>query len=232
MNDIKIFYINLDKRKDRRKHMENILKGYDYERVSAIEDEDGYIGCAKSHILCLKMAKQRNLDKVIILEDDFMFYKNNNFDNIKLPEKYSYMSIIDPPKDKSGLSKQQLKLLKKDKSLFDKKIKIIKLEYDILLLCNLIKERKKINRMFSRVYQAEWTSGHLIKNTLYDDLIKNLQEGIELRLKNGKCRENNLDTYWNKLFKDYICICHNYTFATQKEGYSNIKKKNIQRVNH
>ena len=50
----KILYINLDKRTDRKEAMENILKDYDYERVSAIEDQDGYIGCAKSHIKCIE----------------------------------------------------------------------------------------------------------------------------------------------------------------------------------
>lgn len=237
----KIFYINLDERKDRREHMEKLLQGYDFERVSAIKHEDGYIGCAKSHIICLQIARARKLDKVIILEDDFMFHKNNNFNNIKLPEKYIYGSIIDTPeqiKDKSELSKKEIKQLKKNQLLFDKtklcsakKIKTKKMEYDILLLCNLIKKREKINHTFSRVYQAEWTSGHLIKNTLYNDLIKNLQEGIESRLKEGKSRENNLDIYWNKLFKDYKCICHNKTFATQKEGYSDIKKEIMDRTN-
>ena len=105
------------------------------------------------------------------------------------------------------------------------------MEYDILLLCNLIKKREKINHNFSRVYQAEWTSGHLIKNTLYNDLINNLEEGIESRLKEGKKISNNLDIYWNKLFKDYKCICHNETFATQKEGYSDIKKEHMERRN-
>lgn len=81
----KIFYINLDKRTDKRDYMEKILEGYDYERVSAIEDERGYIGCVKSHILCLRLAKARRYKSVIILEDDFMFHKNNNFKNMKIP---------------------------------------------------------------------------------------------------------------------------------------------------
>lgn len=231
----KILYINLDERTDRREHMENLLQGYDYERVSAVKHEDGYIGCAKSHLLCLQIAKARKLEKVIILEDDFMFHKNNNFNNIKLPEKYCYGSIIDPPqqiKDKSALSKNELKQLKKNKLLFDKKIKTKKMEYDILLLCNLIKKKEIINRTFSRVYHTEWTSGHLIKNTLYDDLIKNIKEGIDLRIKEGKSRDNHLDIYWNKLFEDYKCICHNETFATQKEGYSDIKKEIMNRRNY
>ncbi len=191
MKDIKIFYINLDSRNDRNEHMKKILEGYNFERVSAIEDEDGYIGCAKSHIKCIEIARLRKYQKIIILEDDFIFKKNNSFDNIIIPN----------------------------------------FEYDILLLCNLIMKKEKINDNFSRVYHSEWTSGHLLNHTIYDDLIKNLQEGIESRLKEGKSRSNNLDIYWNKLIKNCNCICHNKCFATQKEGYSDIQNKNIQRVN-
>ena len=191
MKDIKIFYINLDSRNDRNEHMKKILEGYNFERVSAIEDEDGYIGCAKSHIKCIEIARLRKYQKVIILEDDFIFKKNNSFDNIIIPN----------------------------------------FEYDILLLCNLIMKKEKINNTFSRVYQTQWTSGHLVNNTFYNPLINNLQEGIESRIKEGKKISNNLDFYWNKLFNDYKCICHNETFATQKEGYSDIKKEHMNRYN-
>ena len=170
--------------------MERVLEGYNYERVSAIKHEDGYIGCAKSHIKCIEIAKMNKYEKVIILEDDFMFVKNNNFKNIKLPKTF-----------------------------------------DIFLLCNLVKNSKRIDTYFNRVEYSEWTSGHILNHTIYNDLIKNLNEGIESRLNEGKNRNNNLDIYWNKLFKDYQCLSHNYIFATQKEGYSDIKNKNIQRKN-
>lgn len=81
-----ILYINLEKRKDRKEYMEKQLKNYNFERVNAIENENGYIGCAESHIKCLKLAIERNYEEVIILEDDFMFLNDNNFNDMKIPE--------------------------------------------------------------------------------------------------------------------------------------------------
>ena len=71
----KIFYINLEKRTDRRHDIENELNDFDlsYERFKAIETEDGMTGCANSHLAVLKLAKERGHKNVLILEDDFMF---------------------------------------------------------------------------------------------------------------------------------------------------------------
>lgn len=69
-------YINLADRKDRKKHIENELDkvGFtNFQRFDAIKDNRGYIGCTKSHIACIELAKQRNYPYVIILEDDFEF---------------------------------------------------------------------------------------------------------------------------------------------------------------
>ena len=180
----KILYINLDKRTDRKEAMENILKDYDYERVSAIEDQDGYIGCAKSHIKCIEIARARKYQRVIILEDDFMFYKDNNFKNIILPETF-----------------------------------------DIFLLCNRIKAHVSMIDPFIKVKDCSWMAGHILNQSIYNDLIDNLEKGIELR-KGKKGHDYKLDIYWNKLFDHYECISHNFIFATQREGYSNIMNEN------
>jgi GR25 family glycosyltransferase involved in LPS biosynthesis len=70
-----IFYINLEKRKDRLAHVQEELAklGKPAERVCAIETADGAIGCTLSHIRCLEMARQRNLPHVFICEDDITF---------------------------------------------------------------------------------------------------------------------------------------------------------------
>ena len=190
----KILYINLDKRTDRKDEMERILKDTNYERVSAIEDPDGYIGCAKSHVKCIEIARQRKYQRVIILEDDFMFSKDNNFKSILLPETF-----------------------------------------DIFLLCNRIKKHVSMIDPFIKVKDCSWTSGHILNQSIYNDLIHNLQKGIELR-KGNKGHDTKLDIYWNKLFDKYECISHNFIFATQREGYSNImnqhkKYSNEQSIN-
>lgn len=86
--NIPILYINLKHREDRKEHIESHLKDYNIERVEAIENEKGYIGCVLSHIKCLELAKERNYKECIILEDDFAFYNKYNFDNMPVPKEF------------------------------------------------------------------------------------------------------------------------------------------------
>jgi GR25 family glycosyltransferase involved in LPS biosynthesis len=72
----KIFYINLDKRTDRKEEIENELKRMDLtaERYPAIyTPNSGIVGCGYSHLNVLKLAKERGYKNVLIFEDDFEF---------------------------------------------------------------------------------------------------------------------------------------------------------------
>ena len=73
----KVVYINLDKRVDRRQHMENLTRifGNKVERFSAIEDPIGIVGCGKSHIAVLRQALKENVSNILILEDDVEWNK-------------------------------------------------------------------------------------------------------------------------------------------------------------
>ena len=70
-----IFYINLEKRADRREQIETELKKMEItaERFVGIPFEPGIVGCGKSHLEVLKLAKDRKYKNVLILEDDFTF---------------------------------------------------------------------------------------------------------------------------------------------------------------
>lgn len=73
-----IFYINLDYREDRREEIEGEIEKYDLtektERFAGIRVmEQGILGCTKSHLAVLKLAKERGYKNVLILEDDFEF---------------------------------------------------------------------------------------------------------------------------------------------------------------
>ncbi len=81
-SDIKnAIYINLDSRTDRRMLFENQIEQlhtrypgdfafYPVSRFSAIRHEHGAIGCSKSHLECLRIAKNNGWDHVLIFEDD------------------------------------------------------------------------------------------------------------------------------------------------------------------
>ena len=70
-----VYYINLERRADRRKEMETELEKLGLletaKRFNAIERQPGIVGCGYSHLAVLKEAKARGLPNVLILEDDF-----------------------------------------------------------------------------------------------------------------------------------------------------------------
>lgn len=70
-----VVYINLDRRTDRKEEMEAQLKAYGIqaERFSAIPHVHGLVGCMKSHLAILQLAKARGWTNVLVLEDDFEF---------------------------------------------------------------------------------------------------------------------------------------------------------------
>jgi len=70
-----IFYINLEKRTDRKLHVEEQLNtiGLEGIRFNAVEMENGAVGCSLSHLKCLEMAKKNEWDEVMIVEDDITF---------------------------------------------------------------------------------------------------------------------------------------------------------------
>lgn len=71
-----IFYVNLDKRTDRRQEIEAELTKAgitNFERFPAICTTPGIIGCGLSHLAVLKLARSRGYRNVLIFEDDFEF---------------------------------------------------------------------------------------------------------------------------------------------------------------
>jgi len=80
--DIKhVFYINLESREDRKRHVENELSklGLKGTRFNAIKLTNGAIGCSMSHLKVLECAQNNNLDHVVIVEDDITFLQPELF---------------------------------------------------------------------------------------------------------------------------------------------------------
>tara|TARA_B100001123_G_scaffold446758_1_gene602158 strand:- start:202 stop:2430 length:2229 start_codon:yes stop_codon:yes gene_type:complete len=89
------FYINLENRIKKQKHCEKQLTSIGItkpNRFNAIKDEIGLVGCVKSHIECIEIAKKKKWPFVCIFEDDVFFpypanvlkkvnqYINTNYD--------------------------------------------------------------------------------------------------------------------------------------------------------
>lgn len=94
----KVVYINLEYRTDRKECIEKELSIFPSEKVirfNAIREKYGYIGCTKSHIGCLELAKQNNWENVLIVEDDMVWKNlNNNIPLIKRLASQPYDVII------------------------------------------------------------------------------------------------------------------------------------------
>jgi glycosyl transferase family 25 len=71
----KIIFINLKHRTDRKKEITLELDRFNlkYELFEAIIHNNGAIGCSKSHLQVIKIAKQKGYKNILVLEDDFKF---------------------------------------------------------------------------------------------------------------------------------------------------------------
>ena len=73
----RIFYINLEYRKDRKEEIELELQKFDLleksERFIGFHVPEKGLGCSKSHLAVLKLAKEKGYKHILILEDDFQF---------------------------------------------------------------------------------------------------------------------------------------------------------------
>lgn len=166
----KIFIINLDSRPDRWKECEELLKQYDitnYERVSAIRPVykeipknyynnlvvnqkewyvTGAVGCKLSHYKVIEIAKERNYDNFLVLEDDFSITGS----------KDNFQEII----------KHQLFLL--DKHTQEK-------DWDMIYLGgNNLTKPKKIEDKLHTVIKANTTHAYAMNHTIYDKCLNEM----------------------------------------------------------
>jgi len=207
--DIPILYINLDSRTDRRKHMERLLDGYNYERVPAVYDEHGYIGCAKSHIKCMEIVAERGYDRCIILEDDFVFVDDNNFNTIKIPDfDFDILLICNHIKKYKIIDKDfnRVEWATWTSGYMVNKTIVEDLRY------NLIEGMERLTESYKN------------KGELYN--IKTVgRKNKTVTTLNNDIRKYYLDWYWNELFDKYMAVGLNNTIASQLNDYSDIQNR-------
>jgi glycosyl transferase family 25 len=95
----KIIYINLEHRKDRKDQIEKELEimslKQNSELFEAIHKKPGIVGCGYSHLAVLKLAKERNYENVLILEDDFQFLVNKEELELELSRFFETIKEFD-----------------------------------------------------------------------------------------------------------------------------------------
>jgi hypothetical protein len=71
-SELQAYCINLDRRPDKWKQVQDDLKGtgLNVARFSGIPHAEGWKGCGLSHVALARLAKQKGLDWILVLEDD------------------------------------------------------------------------------------------------------------------------------------------------------------------
>jgi len=196
---MKGYYINLEKREDRKNHIENnIKKKYSFfsniERMNAIWNENGGIGCGLSHIKCLTKLKLENEKYYMILEDDFFIFNDDAFKNFE--------------------------------SEFDK-IKELD-NWDIIVLTprgDTINFNYISN--FHRINNNQTATGYIIKHEMVNYLEDLFKEGIVNLMKNENPNIWAIDQVWKRIQNTHVFLYYKSLFGGQLEGYSDIERKYV-----
>lgn len=249
-----IIYINLDHREDRNKIIMQNIRKINYEsvpvyRLSAhYEKYNGHLGCAKSHIDAINMAKSMNLDNVLILEDDFdlkcsseefklkihNFLSNykDNWDAITLFSGYKLGFIPlgnGISKIKNGYSTTTVSYLL-NKSAYDKFLNTF-IESKI----NLENEMKNNYKPNQKVYQSKYAidqSWIKLQNTLkfyvFDpNIVKTYESNSEIN--------TIIERFYNYIFKPLIY--ENFIIYSKKQApevdfpFKNLRDENGNNLN-
>jgi GR25 family glycosyltransferase involved in LPS biosynthesis len=190
-NISKIFYINLDKRQDRKEEIESELKNYDLfnisERIQAIETPgQGILGCTMSHLNAIKLAKERCYNNILILEDDFQFtISKEEFDN-------------------------QLQ------TFFENQI-----PYNICMISYNIQRSEPTDYPFlTKVIEAQTASGYIIHHSFYDKMIELYEWAIPLLRDTKQHWHYANDQCWKRLQPEANWYCLSSRCGRQRAGYS------------
>jgi glycosyl transferase family 25 len=198
------YYINLPERTDRKKFIENQFKIHNIRlnRVEAIKDENGAIGCGLSHIKILEDIlngsnfKEDNYS--IILEDDFYIIYHDKFTNFL--------------KDFEKIKNTDL--------------------WDVILLTPRGKTINENNECmekynFKKIIGSQTATGYILKNKMIPIFIENFKEGIEGLKNNLPPRLYAIDQIWKKLQTEYNFYYYKDIFAGQLPSYSDIERKEV-----
>ena len=195
----KLYYINLEHRKDRKTHILRQLKKIDYpqshiHRIDAIKHDNGATGCGLSHIKALELAQKNHKNKrdyIIILEDDFTWIHDKN---------------------------QTLKTLTHALNVSDWNV--------ILLACNGTTSGAD-NKYVRKVNKCQTTSGYIIRIGYIPKLLKIWKKDMLHRQYTKKyIPDTCIDMSWKKIQHEDWYIT-NPKLGYQMESYSDIENRKV-----
>jgi len=198
MNNItNIWYINLEYRTDRKKHIEEQLQkvGLSHaQRFNAVKlaNGNGALGCSMSHLKCLENAKKTNQSHILIMEDDIEFLNPTLF--IQQCNAFFYRHPTD---------------------------------WDVVLFSgNNMLPYYPIDETCVQVWNCQTTTGYLVHESYFDKMIENIKNGINKLIREPDQKNlYAIDKYWLRLQqKDRWYLIIPLT-VVQREDYSDIENK-------
>jgi hypothetical protein len=188
------FYINLNERTEKNINTINELKRFGIKepnRFEAITHEIGIVGCVKSHIKCIELAKERDYPFICIFEDDIVFR------NIK-----QCRTMIN-------------KYIEYDYDVLYLGCRVLDNKYEFIT-----DELIRINSAYcNHAYIVKSYYYDKILNNYYESMKLKIEAGKDAHTK-GISEEYNIDVYYNSLQrvdKWYLFYPH---FVSQLDGYS------------
>jgi GR25 family glycosyltransferase involved in LPS biosynthesis len=176
----------------------------------------------------LEKRPERNLDTIVELKK-LGIKKPNRFNaishNIPLVGcAMSHIACIEKAKELGWdyviIFEDDLKIEGKQK-IIEKFKKYIKYDFDVLYLgCWNYVAPIRVERDLAKVVRASCFHAYVVKSHYYDTLLKNLKEGIELKLKYPENRMYNNDEYIASLQAKDNWYCLLPIHITQKDGWS------------
>jgi glycosyl transferase family 25 len=195
------YYINLDERVDRKSHFENNIKSRAFfsklDRMSAIKNADGSIGCGLSHIKSLVLVKNIDASYIGIFEDDFCILNEqscanfiNAFTNIAESDEWDCIVLTPRGDTQQNNSSEHMKA-----------------------------------HGFKRITNNQTATGYIIKKSFIDILQENLKDGVANMIKGGDKNTYATDQYWKRLQTHHRFYYYQDIFAGQLPGWSSIENR-------
>lgn len=190
----KIYYINLDKRPDRRDLFASDIARVNLnpERFAGIPFEPGIVGCGKSHLAVMKLAKEQGLKNVLILEDDFTFLVT-----------------------REELDKKLNQFFKDFQDDYD---------VCMFCCQNLIEDGSKPQPYISKIHNANNASAYLINGKYLDKIIELYEHALPLLETTGEHWNYANDQVWTQLQEKDKWFVFQPRLGKQHSGYSDNAK--------
>ena len=197
-----IYYINLNKREDRKKEFLDNFPSVDESRIIRVAaheyPENGAVGCLMSHVTALSRALDDPGENILICEDDFTI-KDMNYCN------------------------RMLALLFKNISDWD----VIMLGQNTIESEDTKYKSEKGEKII-RIKNSQTTSGYIIKKSYIPKLLDIYSGDLTDYMRTGKWGNYFTDKSWKVLQPGDKWYSFSPTVAVQRPSYSDIQKGNIK----